>query len=149
MNNNLFQIRATGLLIERGKILLVKQKVSPNRSWSLPGGRLEHGETLEEGVVRELYEETGLDVKVANLLYLCEKTDVNPPLLHITFMLERVSGEIKLPTNEHDENPIHDVQFVDINELTKYGFSELFQETIKNGFTNAGSYIGLKSKIGL
>jgi len=149
MNNNLFQIRVTGLLIENGKILLVNQKVSPNRSWSLPGGRLEQGETLEQGIVREVFEETGLNVKVIKLLYICEKTDVVPPLLHITFMIKRVSGEIKLPTNEFDENPIHDVKLIDINELTNYGFSELFQDIVKKEFPNAGNYMGLKSSIGL
>ena len=149
MNNNLFQIRVTGLLIENGKILLVNQKVSPNRSWSLPGGRLEQGETLEQGIVRELFEETGLNVKVVKLLYICEKINVVSPLLHITFLLERVSGEIKLPTNEFDENPIHDVKFIDINELTNYGFSELFQDIVKKEFPNAGNYMGLKSAIGL
>jgi ADP-ribose pyrophosphatase YjhB (NUDIX family) len=149
MNNNLFQIRVTGLLIEDRKILLVKQKVSASRSWSLPGGRLEQGETLEEGIVRELFEETGLNVKVTNLLYICEKTDVTPPLLHITFLLERVSGEIKLASNEFDENPIHDVKFIDINELINYGFSELFQDIVKKEFPSAGNYMGLKSSIGL
>jgi len=149
MNNNLFQIRVTGLLIENGQILLVNQKVSPNRSWSLPGGRLEQGETLEEGIVRELFEETGLTVKVVKLLYVCDKTDAAPPLLHITFMLEKVCGEIKLPTNEFDENPIIDVKMVNINELTNYGFSELFKDIVKKEFPNAGNYMGLKSEIGL
>ncbi len=150
MNNNyLFQIRLTGVLIEDGKILLVKQKVSLERSWSLPGGRLEQGETIEQGIVRELYEETGLKVKVEKLLYVCEKPDAIPPLLHITFKLERAGGEIKLPTNEFDENPIHDVKMVDINDLQDYGFSEKFMNIIKAGFPDSGSYKGLKSAIGL
>lgn len=149
MNNNLFQIRVTGILVERDKLLIVKQRVSPNRFWSLPGGRLERGETLEEAIIRELYEETGLNVEVIKLLYVCEKVDVVPPLLHITFILQRVSGEIRLPTNEYDENPIHDVQFIDVDDLTNYGFSELFKDIIKNGFPNAGNYMGMKSTIGL
>lgn len=69
----LFQIRLKGVLVENEKILLVKQKVSSERSWSLPGGRLEHGEPLEQGIIREIYEETGLNVKVEKLLYVCEK----------------------------------------------------------------------------
>jgi len=149
MNNTLFQIRVTGLLIQGGEILLVNQKVSPNRMWSLPGGRLEQGETLEEGIVRELFEETGLNVKVVKLLYICDKTDAIPPLLHITFMLEKVCGEIKLPTNEFDENTIYDVKMVDIDELTNYGFTELFRDIVKREFPNAGNYMGLKSAIGL
>jgi len=38
-----FQIRVTGILIENKKILLVKQKIEPNRAWSLPGGRVDAG----------------------------------------------------------------------------------------------------------
>ena len=115
----------------------------------MPGGRLEQGETLKKAIIRELYEETGLNVKVIRLLYICEKIDAVPPLLHITFLLEKVSGEIKFPTNEYDENPIHDVQFIDIDDLTNYGLTELFQGIIKKGFPNAGNYMGMKSTIGL
>lgn len=148
-DNILFQIRLTGILIEDKKILLVKQHVSPERSWSLPGGRLEHGETLEMGMIREMYEETGLRVKVKRLLYVCEKPDAVPPLLHITFELERAGGEIRLPTNEFDDNPIYDVRMVGINELTDYGFSDKFCDVVKDGFPGAGSYMGLKSEMGL
>lgn len=105
MYDNLFQIRVTGILIENGKLLLVNQKVSENRSWSLPGGRLENGETLEEGMIREMFEETGLNVKVIKLLYLCEKPDATQSLLHITFLIKRVSGELRLPTNEFAKKP--------------------------------------------
>ena len=50
---------------EQGRLLLVKRANPPAQGkWSLPGGRLESGETSEDGVVREVREETGLDVKV-------------------------------------------------------------------------------------
>jgi ADP-ribose pyrophosphatase YjhB (NUDIX family) len=147
--NNCFQIRVTGILIERGKILIVKQRVTPGRAWSLPGGRLENGETLEQGVVREVLEETGLSTNVVKLLYLCDKPDASPPILHITFLLERESGKISLPTNEYDSNPIHDVRMVYIKELTKYGFSEKFKDIVLNEFPNSGSYVGPKENIGL
>jgi 8-oxo-dGTP diphosphatase len=49
----------------RGPILLVERGGNPLKGyWSLPGGLLETGETLEEGVAREVLEETGLRVKV-------------------------------------------------------------------------------------
>ena len=41
--NNLLQVRVTGILIEDERILLVKQSVSAERGWSLPGGRVEQG----------------------------------------------------------------------------------------------------------
>lgn len=141
--------RVTGILIEDGKILLVKQVVSRERGWSLPGGRVEEGETLEEGLLREMNEETSLTTKIVKLLYLCEKPEEDPPLLHITFLLERVSGDIRLPSNEFDKNPIHDVRMVSIDDLPNYGFSNTFTSLVKDGFPDAGSYKGRKTNIGL
>lgn len=146
---SLFQSRVTGILIEEGKILLVKQKVSPSRMWSLPGGRLERGETLETGIIREMKEETGLDIAVKGLLYVCDKPDADPPLVHITFLLKRLSGELQIPSNEHVSNPILDLAMVDIDDLVAYGFSPRFQALVRNGFPNAGSNQGAKSSIGL
>ena len=123
---NVMQVRVTGILIEGEKLLLVKQKVA-NRNWSLPGGRVENGETLEEAMIREMREETGLEVNIQKLLYVCDKPDTRPSLLHITFLLKRIEGEIMLPSNEFDHNPIHDVQMVPIKDLSHYGFRKLYQ----------------------
>lgn len=145
---SVMQVRVTGILIEDEKVLLVKQKVA-NRNWSLPGGRVENGETLEEAMIREMREETGLEVKIKNLLYVCDKPDASPSLLHITFLLERIEGEITLPSNEFDYNPIQDVQMASIKDLSQYGFSETFITLISEGFASAWSYQGLKQNIGL
>lgn len=147
--NNLFQIRVTGVLIENQKLLVVKQKVSPKRSWSLPGGRLERGETIEQGMIREMEEETGLKTEVIKLLYLCDKQDIEPPLLHITFLLKKIGGAFRMPSNEHDSNPISDIKMIDVEDIVDYGFSKRFKEIVKNSFPNSGSYVGHKSFIGL
>ncbi|MCL2532213.1 MAG: NUDIX hydrolase [Oscillospiraceae bacterium] len=144
-----FQLRATGILIENRRLLLVRQSVNPERAWSLPGGRVEAGETLEQAVTREVLEETGLQTRLEKLLYLCDKTDSTPPVLHITFLLSRVGGEIALPSNEHDQNPIHDVAFVAFSALRDYGFTQTFIDLLENDFPHAGSYMGEKHNIGL
>ena len=144
-----FNIRVTGILIENNKILLVKQKVSETRNWSLPGGKLEQGETLEQGIIREMKEETGLDVEVLKMLYLCDVSASSNTLLHITFLLKRVDGEIKLPSNKYENNPIYDVRFVAVDHLKVYGFSEKFVELIINEFPDSGKYAKDKKNIGL
>lgn len=150
MDNYFFQIRVTGVLVEDRKLLLVEQKVhTTDRTWSLPGGRVEVGETLEEAIKREMLEETGIMVEIEKLLYLCDKIDCKTPILHITFLLKKLKGEVVLPTNEFDENPINDVKYVDFSKLADLGFSCKFVEILENGFTDAGSYMGIKENIGL
>ncbi|MGC9951605.1 MAG: NUDIX hydrolase [Bryobacteraceae bacterium] len=62
------------LIFNRDKILLVERGKEPLKGfWSLPGGVLEIGETLEEGIIREVREETGLEVKPRKVLEIFER----------------------------------------------------------------------------
>ena len=62
------------LVFENGRVLLVERGQEPLKGWwSLPGGILETGERLEEGVRREVREETGLDVEVLGLFEVFER----------------------------------------------------------------------------
>ncbi len=63
-----------GVVISGAKALLVRRGTEPARGeWSIPGGLLEVGETLAEGVARELREETGLVVRVVALVEALER----------------------------------------------------------------------------
>ena len=54
---------------DRGRLLLVRRGNPPSRGlWSVPGGRVEPGETEEDAVVREVAEETGLEVTAGALI---------------------------------------------------------------------------------
>jgi 8-oxo-dGTP diphosphatase len=58
-------IRCVGGIVfdEHGRLLLIRRRNDPGSGlWSLPGGRVEPGESDETAVIRELREETGLDV---------------------------------------------------------------------------------------
>ena len=61
-------------MIDRRRALLIRRGAPPLKGqWSIPGGTLELGETLEEGVRRELWEETGLEVCVGELIEAFER----------------------------------------------------------------------------
>src|ERR1700704_3479169 len=63
-----------GVLIDKGRALLIRRGSEPLRGeWSIPGGMLELGETLAEGVTRELKEETGVTVRVLELIEVFER----------------------------------------------------------------------------
>ena len=62
------------LIFRRDRVLLVERGKSPLKGyWSLPGGAVETGERLEEGVRREVLEETGLVVKPVRLFTIFER----------------------------------------------------------------------------
>jgi 8-oxo-dGTP diphosphatase len=62
------------IILQRDRILLVERGNPPLAGyWSLPGGVLEVGETLEEGVRREVLEETGLLVRPAGVVQIFER----------------------------------------------------------------------------
>src|SRR5271157_6089426 len=67
-----------GVVIENGRALLVRRGSEPLKGqWSIPGGTLELGETLVQGVVREVLEETGFEVRVLDLIEVFER--IFPP----------------------------------------------------------------------
>jgi 8-oxo-dGTP diphosphatase len=69
-----------GVVIHEGRALLIRRGSAPLQGeWSIPGGMLELGETLSEGVVRELAEETGLVVSVVDLIEVFERIFPAPP----------------------------------------------------------------------
>lgn len=74
-----------GVVIDQGRALLVRRAKEPALGeWTIPGGLLEVGETLTAAVERELREETGLIVRVAELIEALERIFSD-------------SGEIRIP----------------------------------------------------
>ena len=62
------------VVIDGTKVLLVRRGQEPLKGeWSLPGGALELGETLQQGVVREVLEETGLIVVPAGIVEVLDR----------------------------------------------------------------------------
>jgi mutator protein MutT len=62
------------VVVDEGRVLLVRRGSEPLKGhWTLPGGALEVGETLAQGVVREVREETGLEVETIEIIELLDR----------------------------------------------------------------------------
>lgn len=65
-----YRVAVAAIIIDEEKrILLCEHTYRKFHPWGLPGGGLEHGESPECGIIREVWEETGFDVHVEKLLY--------------------------------------------------------------------------------
>jgi ADP-ribose pyrophosphatase YjhB (NUDIX family) len=143
------KVRVTGVMVEEERILVLRQRAGL-RTYSLPGGTLEEGETLAEALIREMREETGLEVEPGRLLYLCDYLpDSETHVVHVTFEVRRTGGVLGDVKPGADATPILGVEFVNIADLPSLGFTERFRELAASGFPGAGSYAGAKSGIGL
>lgn len=100
------------------KILMVGNKRENGSEWSLPGGAREIGETLEQAVIRETFEETGLTVEIENIFAINEKFFPHAHAVIFTFVARIVGGEISI----QDQNEITDISWINIKEAEKIMF---------------------------
>ena len=78
---------------ETGRILLIKRGHEPGKGlWSVPGGRIEPGETDQQAVVREVREETGLEVECGPLLGAIDRPGMSGTILQISDYRAVVTG---------------------------------------------------------
>lgn len=68
MNRNNIHVLSRGVVIDRGHILLCKTLDLPINFYFLPGGHVEHGESVETSLLRELVEEAGADCRIQRFL---------------------------------------------------------------------------------
>ena len=104
---NQLTVRVAGIVpMNGGFVLMHRKNVIRNKDYqeyyTFPGGHLEEGETLEEGVIREIKEEFGINVKVEKKLYELENSRVN--MKEYFFLCEYVDGEFGTGDGEEFSN---------------------------------------------
>ncbi len=85
----------------QGRLLLIKRGHEPGAGlWSLPGGRIEPGETDAEALVREMLEETGLTVEVGRLLGRVQRPWLRGDVIDIRDYAATVTGGTLRPGDD-------------------------------------------------
>jgi 8-oxo-dGTP diphosphatase len=131
-----------GVIIENGRTLLIRRGSEPLRGeWSIPGGTLELGETLEEGVARELLEETGVQVRVLELIevfdrifddtgWIATRTEQKPRYHYVIadYLCERIDGEARAGSD------VTDVAYAREDELVQFHLTETATRILRKAF---------------
>jgi 8-oxo-dGTP diphosphatase len=124
-----------GVVIAGGRALLVRRGQAPLAGqWSIPGGMLEVGETLAEGVRRELLEETGIEARVGELIEVFERIHCDGEgkaqyhFVVLDYLCEAVSGEARAGSD------VVDVAWAAPAELAEYSISETATRVIMTAF---------------
>ncbi len=108
------------VILRDDQVLLVKRGVQPSAGlWSIPGGAIELGETPEEALVREVREETGLDVEPTLLVdvynYIFEDHErVQFHYVIIDYLCEHVAGSPRAGSD------VSEARWVEISDIDNY-----------------------------
>jgi 8-oxo-dGTP diphosphatase len=126
------------VIVNGGQVLLVRRATEPLKGdWSVPGGMLELGEKLQDGVRREALEETGLVVEIGEVLDVFDsiftddqgRTEYHYVL--IDYLCRRISGEATAGTD------VSDVKWVSENDLPALGLRDSIQQVVRKGLARS------------
>jgi 8-oxo-dGTP diphosphatase len=116
------------VVVDHDRLLLVRRGRGPAQGeWSIPGGKVEHGETLAEAVTRELREETGLEGVCGPLLGWAERIDDDGHYVILDFEVTLVGDDQPVAGDDAAEATwveLHDVAELHLVE----GLAELLHE---------------------
>jgi len=116
------------VVFHEGKVLLTRRENEPSKGmWGIPGGVVEVGETVEEAVVREVLEETGVRVRPVKLITSYDsivKDDGGRPRYHyvlIEYLCEYLEGEPKAASDALDARwfPLDELGGIDMRDGTR------------------------------
>ena len=119
------------------KIVLIKRKNPPFKDfWAFPGGFVEYGETTENAVLREIYEETNLKTKIKHLLgvYSDPNRDPRGHTVSVVYILETIGGALKGSDDAKDAKlfKIEEVKNLDLAFDHKKIFDDYIHYLMKN-----------------
>ena len=117
---------------EDNRILMVRQDHPERTVWMVPGGGIEEGENSAQAAVREVREETGLEVEILGLIWHVEEVSDRGQRFVNFFKARVAGGELKLgadPEFSEDEQVLAQVRFMSRDEVS--GLENLYPEFLR------------------
>jgi len=112
-------IGVAGIVFNKHRqVLLIRRNQAPAKGlWSIPGGKLEAGESLSEACRREIKEETGLDTEIKNIVAVVERRVEEFHYVIIDFLAVLADQEDITPIAQSD---VDEAKWVELESLAEY-----------------------------
>lgn len=111
----ILNVTARALIVTGEKLLLVS---NTGDYWYTPGGRLEPGESLEQCLVREVFEETGLQIEVDNLIHVAEFIEIEQSRHKIEcYFVARAIGDTAKIDWQDQDGPVEHRRLFTLEEI--------------------------------
>ncbi|HEY8910826.1 MAG TPA: NUDIX hydrolase [Desulfosporosinus sp.] len=95
-----FSLGVGGVLWHNDKVLLVQRGYNPGKGmWTIPGGYVDHGESIGEAIIREIREETGIDAKPLSIIALRDRP-AEKHNTYIIFLMQFLGGNLQAQLEE-------------------------------------------------
>ncbi|MCI5535375.1 MAG: NUDIX hydrolase [Clostridiales bacterium] len=123
------------ILDKENRILMVKQHHDEKDIWMVPGGGIEEGESSMAAAVREMKEETGLDVEIDRLIWHTEEVSARGQRFVNFFMGRIKGGELTLgadPEFDNEHQVLREVRFMSREEIEQV--EHLYPEYLRDEF---------------
>ena len=115
-----------GIVDKDNKVLMIKRaKKEGELLWAFPGGKIENGETSEQACIREVFEETGLNVSIIELIG--ERIHPNTGIKIAYYLCKYESGEIRIL----DKNEILEIAFKTREEFSRDVKTDIYEPVKK------------------
>ena len=119
----------SAVLIKKGNTFLLakRNKKNYNGKWVIPGGGIDWGETIEEAAVREIKEETNLDIKIIKLICFREIINLKGEYHSIVFfhLAEPIGGELRASDDSEE------ARFFSVDDIKKLDIAESVKEVLQ------------------
>ena len=121
---------AAAVVVHEGRVLLIRRGQAPDAGeWSIPGGGVELGESVEDALRREVREETGLEIAVGAFLELYQRVELDADGIRFHFVILDYAATVVGGTLRAGDDAAA-AAFVDPAELDRYRVADSIRRVI-------------------
>jgi len=134
----LFTISQKAILMDKKGHILMMEKAGKSH-WDLPGGKLDQGEDMDKGLLREVVEETGFDVEIGPVIHVGQRR-FDDPVKHdriMVFHICKMSQKFEKIKLSEEHNDWRMMKAEDLNNPSKYEINPVVRKALHKAFSQA------------